>query len=138
MLAYLHPLWQVCALALALRALVLGLRLRSLRRRRQPAARAELVGRHARAGLVFLAAILVGFAAGPVTMALVRGEPALRSGHAFFAGLTLVPVVTGGWLGWRLWRGRGSPRARDLHAFCMGLGLFLALVAAMLGLDLLP
>lgn len=138
MLAYVHPLWQLAALALAAYVLALGLRLRGLRRRGRFAERARLVGRHARLGLVFVAALAVGLTGGPVTMAFVRHDPVLRSAHAFFAGLAVIPLAVGAILGWRLWRGRATPAARDLHVFCMGLGLLLALVTLMLGLDLLP
>jgi hypothetical protein len=146
LLPYLHPVWQAGAIAVALWALSLALRMRALRRRRligpaQRAAatdRAALVERHARAGLTFLAAIATGYTAGPLILGLARDKPVFESAHAFFASLTLVVLAGGGSLGWRLWHGRGSPRDRELHVYCMGLGLFLVIVAAMLGLGLLP
>ncbi|MFN2433446.1 MAG: hypothetical protein ABR599_11650 [Gemmatimonadota bacterium] len=138
LLPYLHPLWQAGALALAIWALAMGLRMRGLRRRGTWSARAALVDRHARIGLAFVATLVVGLAAGPLILALARGEPALSSGHAFFAALTLAPLLPGAVLGWRLWRGRARPDDRDLHAFCMGVGLFLGIITGMLGLGLLP
>ena len=144
LLPYLHPVWQVGAIAVALWTLSLGLRMRALRRRRgagsgtRRADRNALVVRHARAGLTFLAVIATGYTAGPLILGLAREKPVFESAHAFFASLTLVVLAGGGSLGWRLWRGRGGPRDRDLHAYCMGLGLFLVIVAAMLGLGLLP
>jgi hypothetical protein len=144
-LPYLHPVWQVGAIAVALWTLSLGLRMRALRRRRTvgsgksgAADRSALVERHARAGFTFLAAIATGCTAGPLLLGVVRDKPVFESAHAFFASLTLVVLAGGGSLGWRLRRGQGSPRDRDLHAYCMGLGLFLVIVAAMLGLGLLP
>jgi hypothetical protein len=118
--------------------------MRALRRRRRAgsgATRADrnaLVERHARAGLTFLAAIATGYAAGPLLLGLARDKSVFESAHAFFASLTLVVLAGGGSLGWRVWRGRGAPRDRELHAYCMGLGLFLVIVAATLGLGLLP
>lgn len=148
LIPYLHPLWQLGAIALALWTLKLGLRMRRLRQgaRRPPRdasgapadERDALVRRHARAGLRFLTVIAVGYSGGPLILGLVRDEPVFGSAHAFFATLTLVVVLSGGFLGYRLWRGRGSPRDRELHAYCMGLGLFLMLVAAAFGLGLLP
>lgn len=135
-LAYVHPLWQVAVLLLALWTLSLGLRMRRLRRRRR--ADRALLGRHVRAGLTCLALLTVGYVAGPVTLSVVREKPVFESGHAFFSTVTMLLLVTGGALGYRLWRARGSVRDRELHVFCMGLGLFLALVTVMLGLDLLP
>jgi hypothetical protein len=138
LLPYLHPLWQIGALIVALWTLALGLRMRALRRRRSWHLRALLVDRHARGGLAFVSALLVGYAAGPLTLALVRDEPVFESGHAFFATLVLLPLLVGSGLGLRLWRGVGAPRERELHAFCMTLGLLLALIALIFGLDLLP
>jgi hypothetical protein len=100
--------------------------------------RLALVRRHARTGLTFLTVIAVGYSAGPVILGLVRDKPVFGSAHALFATLTLVVVLSGGFLGYRLWRGHGSPRDRELHAYCMGLGLFLLLIAAAFGLGLLP
>jgi hypothetical protein len=138
-LAYLHPLWQIGSIAVAVWTLSLGLRMRALRRTGQGAAmRTTLLRRHVRAGLAFVGALTAGYAAGPLTLALVRDKPVFRSAHSFFATITLLLIVSGGALGWRLWRGTGSPTTRDLHAYCMGVGLFLATVAAVLGLGLLP
>jgi hypothetical protein len=138
LLPYLHPLWQLTALAAALWVLSLALRMRALRKRRGWELRARLVGRHARAGSAFVAMLAAGYAAGPLTLGLARGEPVFESGHAFFASLTLAVLLLGATLGLRLWRGRGTPATRGLHAFCMGLGLFLGFVTAMFGLGLLP
>ena len=146
LLPYLHPAWQVGAIAVALWALSLALRMRALRRRRLMGTakiaaatdHAALIERHARAGLTFLAAIATGYTAGPLILGLARDKPVFESAHAFFASLTLIVLAGGGSLGWRLWHGRGSPRDRDLHVYCMGLGLFLVIIAAMLGLGLLP
>jgi hypothetical protein len=150
LLPYLHPLWQLAALALAVWTFSLGLRMRALRRRARGVGdfrlaanarkqrRESLRRRHVRSGLVFLAAIAAGYAGGPLILGLARDEAVFESAHAFFATLTLGVVTAGGLLGYRLWRGRGAPRDRDLHAYCMGLGIFLGIVAAMLGLGLLP
>lgn len=135
---YLHPLWQLAALVLAAWVLTLGLRMRALRRRHDWVPRASLVSRHARAGLAFLGLLVLGYAAGPLTLGLIRGKTVFASGHALFASLTVALLLFGGRLGLRLWRSRARPSDRDLHAFCMGLGLFLALVTMMLGLGLLP
>ncbi len=146
LLPYLHPLWQIGALSVALWTLSLALRMRVLRRQSRAGqkkgaetpSRAALVERHARAGLTFLGVIAVGYTGGPLILGLAREKPVFESAHAFFATLALLVLAGGGSLGWRLRRGRGSPRDRDLHVYCMGLGLFLVIVAAMLGLGLLP
>lgn len=141
-LPYLHPVWQTAVLALALWTLSLGLRMRARRRGRPGELRASLLERHARAGLTFVAALLVGYAGGPATLGLVRDEPVFSSAHAFFATLTLLLIAFGAAVGLRLWRGSSAVRDRelhrDLHVFCMGLGLFLIFVTVMLGLGLLP
>ena len=137
-LAYLHPAWQLAAIVLALWTLALGLRLRGLRQRLRWDRRRGLVNRHARAGVIFAAALAAGYAGGPLTLALVRDEAVFGSAHAFFATLTLLLLATGARLGWRLWRGAPAARDRDLHAFCMGLTVFLSIATAMLGLGLLP
>jgi hypothetical protein len=147
LLPYLHPLWQIGAIAVALWTLSLGLRMRASRRRLSdlsgggpapPAGRRRLVERHARAGLAFVSAIATGYVGGPLLLGLARGKPVFESAHAFFATLTLAVLATGGALGYRLWRGSAGSRERDLHAYCMGLGLLLCIVSAMLGLGLLP
>jgi hypothetical protein len=137
-LPYVHPLWQAAALALAVWALRLGLRMRALRRRRRPDLREPVVRRHARVGTAFVWTLGVGAVGGPLILSLVRGEPALGTSHAFFAGLAFVPLLAGAALGRRLRRGRGSSRDRDAHAFAMAAGLAAALLAGALGLGLLP
>jgi hypothetical protein len=134
---YLHPLWQILALVLAGWTLTLGLRLRAARRRGAWGMRPLLTRRHATSGLVFAIMLAVGYMAGPLTLGLVRDEPVFRSGHALFATLTLLLIVSGALLGLKLLRG-GGPGTRELHVFCMGVGLFLVLVTVMFGLGLLP
>ncbi|MBA2565653.1 MAG: hypothetical protein H0V09_09565 [Gemmatimonadetes bacterium] len=138
LLPYVHPAWQIAALVLALWALRQGLRMRTLRLRKLHDRRLPLVDPHALTGLAFAGALALGYVAGPTILGGVRGEPVFRSPHAFFATLAMLLVGAGAALGWGLWRGRARRTDRALHAYCMGLALFVSLIAATLGLGLLP
>jgi hypothetical protein len=134
-LAWAHPVWMLLWLATAAAALRLGLRLRRARLaglRRPP----ELRRRHQRLARPAVAALLVGFAAGPVSSVLLRGWDAFHSFHGF-AGFTAAALFAcAAVLGQRLSRGRS--RAVDAHALLGTLAVLIAALAAVAGFALLP
>lgn len=135
LLAFLHPAWMASSLALALATARLGLAIRRARARGEVPA-AGLRRRHLRLGKAALAAIVVGFAAGPLSMAWLRERSVFESFHGI-VGL----IVTGLFL----WTGhsgralaRGDASARGLHRALAGASLATALLAAVAGFALLP
>jgi len=134
-LAFLHPAWMVAAIALALATASLGLRIRKLRAAGRVVP-ARLRARHLRLGRLTLAAVVVGFGLGPVSMALLRGRPVFESFHAIL-GL----VVTGLFL----WTGhsgralaRGDASSRGLHRAVAATAIAASLLSAVAGFALLP
>ena len=126
---------MVASLLLAFLALRSGLSLRRSRRgfgRRQPSQRA----RHLRLSKPAAAMILVGFAAGPVSMAWLRGESPFGTVHAWLGGLAATLFGATAFLGRRLERGRS--RAPDPHAVLGVLAVLAGAVAAVAGFVLLP
>jgi hypothetical protein len=134
-LAWGHPLWMaisLCVVALALRA---GLGLRRARLRRAPRSRAEL-DRHARLGKLAVILVVVGFAGGPLSMALLRGREPFGTAHALAGVCAALLFAAAGLLGRRLERARGRPLRA--HA-ALALAATLAAAAAFAtGFVLLP
>ena len=134
-LAWVHPAWMLAWLAVAAAALRLGLRMRRARRaglRRPP----ELRRRHARLARPAVIALLLGFAAGPLSAVALRGFRAFESFHGF-AGLAAAALfAAAGLLGHRL--ARGSSQAREAHGLLGALALLSAALAAVAGFSLLP
>lgn len=134
-LAWAHPAWMLVGLAGALAALRAGLALRRARlagRRRPPALRR----RHLRLARPAVAAVLVGFAAGPPSAVYLRGFEPFDTFHAFVGVLAAGLFAAAGVLGQRLARGRSQ--ARDAHALLGGAALLFAALAAVAGFVLLP
>jgi hypothetical protein len=118
--------------ALALRA---GLALRRARLRRAPRTRAEL-DHHARLGKLAVIGVVVGFAGGPLSMALLRGRDPFETTHAWAGvGAALLFAATG-LLGRRLERARGRPLAA--HATLALAATLAAAIAFATGFVLLP
>jgi hypothetical protein len=135
LLAWVHPAWMLASILAAAAALRLGLRLRRARRagaRPDP----DLRRRHLRVARPAVAALLVGFAAGPVSAVALRGFEPFATFHGAVGVAVALLFAAAGWLGRELARGRS--RARDLHALLGGLGVLLAAVAAVAGFVLLP
>ena len=135
LLAFGHPLWMSASIAIALLAARSGLQMRNARRlgtRRDAAAR----GRHLRTAKLAVSLIAIGFAGGPLSMALLRGRDLFETAHAWIATLALLLFATTALVGRRLERGRSQ--SRDLHALFAALALLAAGVAAMTGWVLLP
>jgi len=134
-LAWVHPAWMLASIATAAAALRLGLRLR--RARLAGASRPpELRRRHLRVARAAVAAVLVGFALGPVSAVALRGFEPFDTFHGAVGAATAALFASAGWLGHRLAHGRSQ--ARDLHALLGGVAVLLAALAAVAGLVLLP
>lgn len=134
-LAWGHPLWMAGALALAALALRSGLALRSARRRglrRDPAA----LRRHLALAKPAVAAVVIGFAGGPLSMALLRGREPFGTAHAWIGLLALALFAGAALLGRRLEHGRGRPL--DAHAALATLAVLVAAASALTGFVLLP
>jgi hypothetical protein len=134
-LAYGHPLWMLGALSLALLALRSGLALRSARRRgarREPRARR----RHLALAKTALVMVAVGFVAGPLSMAWLRGREPFGTAHAWVGTAAAALFLAAGVLGRRLERGRGRPL--DAHALLGTLAVLAGAAAALTGFVLLP
>jgi hypothetical protein len=134
-LAWGHPAWMLFSIAGTGLALRLGLRLRRARRagaRRPP----ELRRRHLRVARPAVAAVLVGFAAGPVSAVALRGWEPFDTFHSALGVAAAALFATAAWIGHRMSRGRSH--ARDAHALAGALGVLLAALAAVAGFVLLP
>ena len=134
-LAWGHPLWMLVSLGAAALALRAGLGLRRARVRRRPRTRAEL-DRHARLGKLAVVLVLVGFAGGPLSMALLRGREPFGTAHAVAGVCAALLFAAAALLGRRLEQGRGRPvRAHATLAIAAALA---AAIAFATGLVLLP
>lgn len=139
-LAYVHPVMQVCVLLLALAALRLGLVLkRHYTGQRLLQNWEEIFQRHTQLGLLFTGLLVVGYVLGLISMPAFRERPPFRSAHFFFGTLAFVLFVAGAYIGWRLKQGaQRYADMRDMHGFLVYLGLFIALSVAVMGFILLP
>ncbi len=118
--------------ALALRA---GLRLRRARYGREPRT-PDLLRSHLRLAKPAIALICVGFLAGPISAAWLRGWTPFATFHAWLGVLAAALFLAVAILGRRLERHRGRPV--DAHAVLAGLAVLAAAVAVVAGLVLLP
>ena len=134
-LAYLHPLWMLASLSLALATLRRGLALRRARKRGQRRT-AEAYRRHLRLAKPALVLLGVGYAGGIASSVLLRGWDAFDTAHSLVASTALAVLLTTGTLGWRLEHGRS--RAVEWHARFAALAVLLAAAAIGTGLVLLP
>lgn len=134
-LAYGHPLWMTVSLALVVVAARSGLRLRGARRlgtRRDPDDRR----RHLRTAKLAVALVAIGWAGGPLSMALLRERPPFETAHAWVATGALLLFAATAVLGRGLERGRHH--RLDAHALVAMTALLAAGVAAITGFVLLP
>ena len=118
--------------ALALRA---GLRLRRARYGHEPRT-PDLLRSHLRLAKPAIALICVGFLAGPISAAWLRGWTPFATFHAWLGVLAAALFLAVAILGRRLERQRGRPV--DAHAILAGLAVLAAAVAVVAGLVLLP
>ena len=135
-LAYLHPLFMLTSLALALLALRAGLALRSARRR---GARREgrVFARHLRLAKLAVTLLPFGFAAGIASAVLLRGWDALGSAHGWISSATLALFLSAAFVGRRLER-RAPGAAPDTHALLALLAALCAAASLFTGFVLLP
>jgi hypothetical protein len=134
-LAYGHPLWMLGSIALAALALRSGLRLRRARRGGARRTGAD-VRRHLSLAKPAIVLLLAGFAAGPASMAWLRGREPFGTAHGWIGALAIALFVAAAALGRRLERGRGRPL--DAHAALAALAVLAAAAAALTGFVLLP
>ena len=140
LLAYLHPLVQMLVLLVALATLRLGLVLkRHHSRQRLLQNRHEVFQRHTQLGLIFLGCLIGGYLFGMVSMSWFRERLPFQSAHFYFATITLLLFLGGGFTGWRLKQGtKKYADVRDIHGFLVYLALFISLGAGVMGFILLP
>ena len=134
-LAYAHPLWMVVSIGVAGLALRKGLALRRARlrhTRREPGA----LRSHLALAKPAVAMLLVGFLAGPLSMATLRGREPFETAHGWIGATTIVLFVATAWMGRQLELRRS--RSVDTHALLAALAMLAAAVAALTGLVLLP
>ena len=134
-LAWAHPTWMLLSIGAVGIALRRGLRLRRARKagvRRAP----EWRRRHLLVARPAVAAMLLGFALGPVSAVALRGFEPFDTFHGAVGVAVAALFASTAWLGHQLARGRS--RAQDLHALLGGLGVLFAALAAVAGFVLLP
>jgi hypothetical protein len=126
-LAYVHPLLMLAALALVGIALRAGL---GLRRARRLGARRDgrTYARHLRLAKLAVTLLPLGFSAGLASAILLRGWSALGSVHGWISSAALALFLATALVGRRLERRpSGAPPPPDTHAL---LGVLAALCAA--------
>jgi hypothetical protein len=134
-LVYVHPLWMLTALALCLVALRAGLALRRAQAARRPPPRGARA-LHLRVAKPGVALISIGFALGPLSVALLRDWTPMSSFHALLGGVAVVLFAGAALQGRRL--ESGDQGARRLHALLGGAAVALGLTAAVAGFVLVP
>ena len=139
-LAYVHPVFQVLVLVVAFAALRLGLALKKQRtQKRFIQNQHEIFIRHTQLGLIAVGCLLGGYGLGLISMPWLRDQAPFGSAHFFFATLTLLLFLGGGYTGWRLKKGtRRHADVRDIHGFLVYLALFMSLGVGVMGFILLP
>jgi hypothetical protein len=116
-------------------ALRLGLQLRRGRRFREPRPK-DLRARHLRIAKPAVAAIVVGFIAGPISAIWLRDWGAFETFHAWIGILAASLFAVAAVLGHRIEEHRS--RAFDAHALAGLLAMLAAMIAAVAGFVLLP
>ena len=123
---------SIGAAALALRAGLAMRRARLLGRGRTP----DMLRRHLRLAKLAVTLILIGFAAGPLSMLWLRGREPFGTVHALLGGTAATLFAVTAVLGWRLERGAAIPL--NAHALAGLLAVLAAATAAAAGFVLLP
>jgi hypothetical protein len=122
------------AIGLAAAALRAGLRLRRARLARSPRT-ARQRSRHLRLGKLAVAAALLGFLAGPLSIVTLRARAPFETAHALLGVLAAAGFAATYLLGRRLEHGRAS---HTLHGALGVASVLLAAAAAVAGFVLLP
>jgi hypothetical protein len=134
-LAFVHPLWMIASLVLAVMTARLGIEIRRRRLKGHAAGRA-LRDRHLRLGRRTLAFVGVGFLGGPLSMALLRDRTPFESFHGVLGLIVVGLFLWTGWSGRALARGRGD--ARDIHRIAAASSVAASMLSAVAGFVLLP
>ncbi|HBK80932.1 MAG TPA: hypothetical protein DDZ83_14890 [Nitrospinae bacterium] len=137
-LAFFHPALQTSALILGLYLLVLGLRIRKSRRQGAGPHTARLAAHHMRLARCFTACLTAGYLLGPLGMRFLLGEPVFATAHSYFGTLSLSLYLGTAYLGRKLRLAPGREDIRQIHAFCAFIAVFVSLLVAILGFQLLP
>jgi len=135
LLAFLHPVWMVASLVLAIATARLGLRIRARRAAGRPVG-AALHHLHLRLGKAAVLLVFAGFVLGPVSMAVFRDRAIFESFHG------ILGVIVTGLFAWTGGSGRalarGDATARGLHRGVAAAAIGAALLSAVAGFTLLP
>ena len=135
LLAFVHPVWMVASVALAIATARLGLEIRK-RRAQGRAIGPELRRRHLRLGKATIALVLVGFVLGALSMAWLRERASFDSFHG------ILGIVVSGLFAWTGLSGRalarGDQAGRDLHRWVAAASIGAAFLSAVAGFVLLP
>ena len=134
-LAYVHPVWMLTGIALAVLALRSGLALRRSRRLgvgRTP----EMRPRHLRWAKPAVVVLIVGFVGGPISAVWLRGMEPFGTFHAWLGILAASLFSAAAVMGHRI--EKHHSRAFDAHALLGTLAVLAAAVGAVAGFVLLP
>ena len=135
LLAFVHPVWMLATLALAVATARLGLEIRRRRAAGQPVGPA-LRARHLRFGRTAIALVLIGFGLGALSMVALRDRAAFDSLHG------ILGIVVCGLFAWTGHSGRalarGDAASRGLHRGVAAASIGAALLSAVAGFVLLP
>lgn len=138
-LAYVHPLWMLTALAATAVVLRFGLLMRRRRlgtERPGTPQKAVLRRSHLLLARPAVVAVMVGFAAGPVSAWWLRGWTPFATFHALLGGVAALLFGACAWWGRRVEAGDGE--ARNAHGLLGLLALLFAGAASVAGFVLLP
>ena len=75
---------------------------------------------------------------GPLGMRFLLGEPVFATAHSYFGTLSLSLYLGTAYLGRKLRLAPGREDIRQIHAFCAFIAVFVSLLVAILGFQLLP
>ncbi len=135
LLAFVHPVWMLASLALAVATARLGLEIRRRRAAGRPVGQA-LRERHLRFGRSAIALVLVGFGLGALSMVVLRERTAFDSFHG------VLGIVVSGLFAWTGYSGRalarGDASSRALHRGVAAASIGAAFLSAVAGFVLLP
>ena len=135
LLAFVHPVWMLASLALAVATARLGLEIRRRRAAGRPVG-GVLRERHLRFGRGAVALVLVGFGLGALSMVVLRDRAAFDSFHG------ILGIVVCGLFAWTGHSGRalagGDASSRGLHRGLAAASIGAALLSAIAGFVLLP
>lgn len=134
-LAFVHPVWMLLSLVLAIATARLGLEIRRRRRKSRPVG-ADLRNRHLRYGKRALSMISFGFLLGPASMFFFRDRSPFDSFHG------IVGIIVFGLFLWTGWSGRalaaGNREAREIHRIAAASSIAAAMFSVVAGFILLP